>query len=66
MRRYVPGIPGEVIQMNKIDGEPRERPESDAEKADRIKRLRAEVEAGTYRVPALDLADRMLERLDWL
>jgi len=53
--------------MIKVEEQPPEQPaESAAEKAIRIKRLRKQIEAGTYKVPAVDLADRMLERLDWL
>jgi anti-sigma28 factor (negative regulator of flagellin synthesis) len=60
-------VPGKVIQMIKVEEQPPEQPaESAAEKAIRIKRLRKQIEAGTYKVPAVDLADRMLERLDWL
>jgi anti-sigma28 factor (negative regulator of flagellin synthesis) len=52
--------------MTKMEQQPPEQPvESEAEKAVRIKQLRKEIKAGTYRVPALELADRMLERLDW-
>ena len=59
-------VPGKVIQMTKMEQQPPEQPvESEAEKAVRIKQLRKEIKAGTYRVPALELADRMLERLDW-
>jgi anti-sigma28 factor (negative regulator of flagellin synthesis) len=66
MKKHASFAPGKVVQMNKID-QPQELPfESGAERAIRIEQLRKKIEAGTYRVPALDLADRMLERLEWL
>jgi anti-sigma28 factor (negative regulator of flagellin synthesis) len=60
-------VPGKVITMIKVKEQPPEQPaDSAADRAIRIKKLKMEIEAGTYKVAAQDLADRMMERLDWL